>query len=213
MTIANKPIVDPTLTDVLQQGQQDFSMSLNCVKIGQIKSFDGTKRTARAQILIDRVLADGTTKPYPLLLDCPVFTLQGGGGGIQFPITVGDDCIVLFCDRDLDAWYLSGNEGPPLTSRLHHLSDGIILVGLNSLVSPMQPYVDGQVSLFNGVGAEIDLTAQIVTIKNSTTTLLTVLNDLITAIEAIQVVGDLALTAPSIAALEAIRVELATLLL
>ena len=61
-------------------------------------------------------------------------------------------------------------------------------------------------------GAEIDLSANIVTIKNATTTLMTLVNALITAIEGIQVTGNLPLTAPSVTALETVRTQLEGLL-
>ena len=49
-------------------------------------------------------------------------------------------------------------------------------------------------------------------VKNTTGTLMTILNTLLTAIEGIQVVGNLALTPASVSALEAQRVLLQGLL-
>lgn len=247
MTLENKPLPDPTLTDVLTAAQQDFALSLNCVKIGEIQSFDPVKKTATIQILFTRVLADDTVQSYPLLVDCPVFTLQGDGGGIQFPIVAGDQCLVLFADRNIDAWFTTGNEQPPLTPRTHDLSDGIALVGLNSLASTFDNYQDSKARFFyagyeislssdgisigssggqivfssTGVSirasnddtkAEVNLSNQIVQIKNATTTLLTLIDSLFTAIEGIQVTGPLSLTPGSIAALEAVKTQFAGLL-
>lgn len=247
MTLDNKPIPDPSLSDVLDVAQQDFALALNCVKIGQIQSFDVAKKTATIQILFTRVLPDESIQSYPLLVDCPVFTLQGGGGGIQFPIVAGDQCLVLFADRNIDAWFTTGNEQPPLTPRTHDLSDGIALVGLNSLASTFPDYQSGKARFFysgyeitlssagitigsaggdivfssSGVSlrasnddtkAEVNLSNQIVQIKNATTTLLTIIDAFFVAIEAIQVTGNLPLTAASITALEVVKTQFATLL-
>lgn len=247
MTLDNKPIPDPTLSDVLTVAQQDAALALNCVKIGRIESFNGTKKTATIQILFTRVLPDDSIQSYPILVDCPVFTLQGGGGGIQFPIVPGDQCIILFADRNIDAWFTTGNEQPPLTPRTHDLSDGIAIVGLNSLASPFSNYQSGKARFFysgyeitisssgitigsnggdivfssSGVSlrasgddttAQVNLAGQIVQIKNATTTLLTLVDALFVAIEAIQVTGPLSLTPAAIAALEVVKTQFATLL-
>lgn len=228
VTLANKTQMDPSVTDTLLSLKTDIFRNMNCVKIGQIVSFDATKKSAKIQLLFKRVLPNNTITSYPLLVDCPVFTLQGDGGAILMPITAGDQCIVLFSDRNIDAWYKNGAEAAPLNARSHDIADGIALVGLNSLTSSLENYESGKLKIFygdaqivlnggnvsivNATGAEIDLTAAIITIKNGTTTLLTVLNGLITLLESLQVVGPISLTPASIASLEAYKLQLAVLL-
>lgn len=242
-----KSVIEPTLADVLVNFKQDIFSTLNCIKIGQISSFDATKKTAEVQILFKRVLPDMTTQSYPLLIDCPVFTPQGGGGALQFPIQAGDQCLVLFSDRRLDEWLQGGGEAAPGDGRMHDLSDGIALVGMNALDSDLDDYPTDKVVLSYGdsrfeltstgwnfvatggadvaIDDDIDLTADgggeillnaKVTIKNNTTTLLTLLNGLITLLEATTVQdpvsGPIPLTAATIAALEAYKTNLATLL-
>lgn len=225
-----KTIVDPDLTDVLSIFKQDLLATMNCVKIGQIQSFDPAKKTAQIKILFKRVLPDMTTVSYPQLVDAPVVTLQGGGGAIQFPIKAGDQCLLFFSDRRLDEWYQNGSESAPGDPRMHDLSDAICLVGVNPLNSSLGTAPTDRVVLsyqgsrfeltatgwnFIGTGsAEIDLTGAIVTIKNNTTTLLTLLDGLIDVVAAItvQTGGTPPLTAASIAALQAQKLVLATLL-
>lgn len=226
--LQSKTIIDPELSDVLALQKLDIFASLNCVKMGQVTAFDGAKKTATIQILFKRQLPDGTAVSYPVLLDCPVFTLQGGGGFLQMPIAAGDQCIVLFSDRSIDNWFQNGTQAVPSSTRMHDMSDAIALVGINPLNSSLPTYPTNKVVLsymgskfeltstgwnFIGTGsAEIDLAGTIVTIKNNVTTLLTLLNGLITVIEGLQVNGPIPLTAPSIAALEAYKLQLATLL-
>jgi hypothetical protein len=137
--MTTKPLNEPELIDVLQSLKQDIFKSLNCVKIGKINSFDQTKKTATIQILFKRVMPDKVIS-YPLLVDCPVFTLQGGGGAIQMPIQAGDPCIVLFADRNIDNWYSNGSEAAPADLRCHHLNDGLAIVGINALTSTLPAY-------------------------------------------------------------------------
>lgn len=226
--LQQKTIIDPELSDVLALQKLDVFASLNCVKVGQIVSFDGAKKTAQIQILFKRELPDNTVVSYPVLIDCPVFTLQGGGGFLQMPIAAGDQCLVLFSDRSLDDWFQNGVQAVPSSTRMHDMSDGIALVGMNPTGSNLPTYPTNKVVIgylgskfeitatgwnFIGEGgAEIDLQAAIVTIKNTTTTLLTILSGLIDVLETLQVNGPIPLTAASIAALEGYKLVLATLL-
>lgn len=226
--LQDKTIIEPDLTDVLINFKQDIFATLNCAKVGEIESFNPTNKTAQIQVLFKRVLRDGTAESLPILVDCPVFTIQGGGGSLQFPIAAGDQCIVLFSDRRLDEWYQNGAEAAPADGRMHDLSDGIALVGINALNSdlPIAPndkvlmtyqnssieIVSDGLKLIGTGGAEVDLAAAKIKLKNSTTDLLVLLNGLIDVIKGLQVVGPIALTAASIASLEAYKTNLATLL-
>lgn len=135
----NKTIAVPEMADLADAIKRDLTRSLNCVKIGRIERFDATKKTAEIQILFKRVTPGGIVS-YPLLVDCPVFTLQGGGGAVQMPVQAGDACIVLFADRSIDIWFSNGSEAAPDSARCHDLSDGIALVGINAGNSTMAAY-------------------------------------------------------------------------
>lgn len=204
-------ISEPNLYDVLANWRLDLLAGLNCLKVGQIQTFDRTKKTATVGLLFKRVLADGTIQSYPLLLDCPVFTLQGGGGSLQFPIAPGDQCLVLFSDRNLDAWFQNGAAAPPLDGRLHDLSDGIALVGVNALNSSLPPYSATESRLQYG-GAKIGLQGGLVTVRSNTQSLLTVLQNLVTTLQALTTTGGDTVSAASQAALGLILTELLTLL-
>lgn len=131
----------PELADLIRNIKDDIFRSLNCVKIGSIQSFNQEKKTAKINLLFKRAINDKTIS-YPVLVDCPVFTLQGGGGSLQMPIAAGDTCLVLFADRNIDNWYSTGSEAAPGNQRCHDISDGIAIVGLNSLVSSLANYDD-----------------------------------------------------------------------
>lgn len=184
-----KSPLDPRLSDAMQSLKKDIFRSLHCIKPGIIQSFDTARRTAKVQIAFKRILPDQTIQSYPVLVDCPVMTLQGGGGAIQFPITQGDACILLFADRNLDSWFTSGFESAPASVRCHDLSDGIAIVGLNSLASVL-PEGDENVNLripatkklviTGGVAIE-GLGNQLLALKADVDNVLTFLNQLVQA--------------------------------
>lgn len=226
-SLQQKTVIDPDLAEVFSIFKQDLLASFNCIKVGRIQSFDATKHTAQVQILFKRVLPDLSIKSYPLLVDVPVVSMQGGGGSLQFPIAAGDQCLLLFSDRRIDEWFQNGAEAAPGSPRLHDLSDGFALVGVNALNSSLPAAPSNKVVLqyqgskfeltatgWNIVGtggAEIDLDV-LVRIKNSTTSLLTLIDTFIDVLKTLQVTGPLALTPASIAALEAQKLAFATLL-
>ncbi len=211
MTISSKDILEPELADALATLKRDVLKNANCVKIGIIQKFNATERTAEIQLVFRRVLPDETIKSMPILVDCPVFTPQGGGAALTLPIKAGDECIVLFADRNIDAWFANGGQAAPFDDRLHDLSDGIALVGLNYLGSSSVQYAANEAAL-TYLGANVSLKSGKVIVSNTATDLKLVLDGLIDVIKALQVVGPLALTPASITALEAYKVQIANLL-
>lgn len=206
----SKAIVDPSFSDSMTNLKQDIFRSMNCIKVGVIQSFDITKATAQIQILFKRVLSDGTIQSYPVLVDCPIVTVQGGGAYLQMPITKGDNCLLFFSDRNIDAWYKTGSENAPFDLRCHDLSDGIAIVGLNSLISSIPDYSTTEMRITFG-GAKIAESGGKVTIQNATTSLLTVIDGLIDVVKALTV-GGFPIDAGGLTALEAYKATIATLL-
>lgn len=104
---------------------------------GIVQSFDPDKMTCVVQPAIKGRVTDKTLNTtfvnLPLLLDCPVVFMGGGGVTFTTPIQKDDECLVVFGSRCIDAWWQNGGVQPPLEARMHDLSDGFCLVGLRSL--------------------------------------------------------------------------------
>lgn len=143
MGIGPGVLAQPQLTDLLDAYSLQISRNINCMMIGKIVSFDKTTNTAKVQIASKRKLATGQIVPYPVLADCPVVHLQGGGAFLEFPITAGDTCMVLFSDRSIDSWFVSGSIDIPDMARVHSLSDGVVLVGVQPKTSALVLTGDG----------------------------------------------------------------------
>jgi len=124
-------VVDPDFTDILYDHKAAMLSEFHCHQIGEISSYDKDTQTAEIKIKMKAMLQNGDTISYPLLVDCPVFVIQGGGAYVEFPIAEGDECIVLFNDRDIDNWFAGANKEPN-TGRKHSLADGIAIVGINA---------------------------------------------------------------------------------
>lgn len=203
MTITNAPQnlfpQEPDLKDLLKIHAKDIFLNFNCHHIGTIQSFDSTNQTAQVTINYTNTFLTydpssetyiPTAQSYPIVVDAPCIVLGGGGrngGSLTFPIAAGDECLLLFNDRDMDNWF-SGNSGsPPATPRLHSFADGIALVGLRSMANVLTGYDilrtalrQGQSLVAVGGGG-----GTLVKIANGTTTLNTLLQSLCIQLEAL----------------------------
>ncbi len=104
---------------------------------GIIQSFDPVNMTCSIQPAIKAVIfnQDGSASDValPLLLDCPVQFPSGGGFTVTVPVAPGDECLVIFASRCIDAWWASGGIQSQAELRMHDLSDGFCIPGIKSV--------------------------------------------------------------------------------
>ncbi|EPS5421712.1 TPA: phage baseplate protein [Klebsiella michiganensis] len=103
---------------------------------GIIQSFDPDAVTAVIQPAIKGIEHDASgaevSVNLPLLVDVPVIFPRGGGCTLTFPVSEGDECLVVFADRCIDFWWQSGGIQEPVDGRMHDLSDAFCIVGPQS---------------------------------------------------------------------------------
>jgi hypothetical protein len=128
---------NPEIADLLNQFKKMIFLTMNCHHMGTIQSFDAVKLTATVTINYKQShqrldSKSGTYKTvlidYPQLIDVPVIFLGGGKFYQSFPIKAGDQCLLIFNDRDLDNYIAGSTTSPPNTPRCHSFSDGLALV-------------------------------------------------------------------------------------
>lgn len=192
MSGVNLPIAKPKWRDVLNNLKKEIALTLNCHAIGTVYSFNPANQTVVATINYKKVLNkkdpvsglyNEVLEDYPILLDMPAVVLGGGGGYLSFPIKKGDECLILFNDRDLDNWFQGVAPTEPRTGRLHSFADGIALVGLRSSTKAISGYPTDKATL--NYGASTVGVGDKVLITNGTTlnTLLAALIDAITGLK------------------------------
>lgn len=166
----------PTLSDLLDLLKKEILLGLQSHHIGTIQSFNAALQTAVVTVNYTKTffqlnkatnLYVATQVNYPTVIDCPCIVLGGGTAKLTFPITKGDECLLLFNDRDMDVWFKTGSaSSPPATGRLHSFSDAVALVGLSSTPNIIKLYDATRALLTNGqASVGINPQTNLVTIK------------------------------------------------
>ena len=184
--IPQKPVIPPNLKEVFDNQKRDLMLNMYCVLPGSIFSYNPANMTAQVEIMMKRLIDPYTneSKPYPRLIDVPVFQLSGGTGGFNCVVQKGDPCLILFSDRDIDNWFLTASAQVPNTNRLHDLSDGFALVGFRPK-SKQTPPPDYQATGAYKDHTQVSIKDDKIALSNDTTSILEIMNDLLSLLSTI----------------------------
>ena len=153
------PLNDQLLTNktslysVLNTLQDTINYNLNCVKIATVVSFNKETMTACCRVNNKRLVQlknDGNQvlRDYPLIY-ARVHFIGWGEIGATFPINEGMEGFLLFNDRELETWFITGEAGNLAYDRCHDLSDAIFICGLHSQPSiPLLKYLENCLNLY-----------------------------------------------------------------
>lgn len=102
-----------------------------------VQDYDPKKLTCSARPSIKAQVTDKdgnkSWTTLPLLVDVPVVFPRGGGVTLTFPISQGDEVLIVFSCRCIDSWWANGGTQNQAELRMHDLSDGIAIPGLCSI--------------------------------------------------------------------------------
>ena len=193
----SRNIAEPSLKDLLDLHKRDIFLSFNCHAIGTVEFFNPLTQTISASISYKKTfmkfetpLGTPSTTPtyypvdYPILVDVPIIIIGGGNASLTMPISIGDSCLILFNDRDIDVWFQGSTNSAPATNRLHSFSDGVALIGLNNLANISLDYDSTRALLKNELSG-VGVSSTSVKIYNSLYTLGGLLQNLITEVKAL----------------------------
>ncbi len=191
----NRNTPELELKDVLDIWKQNILLNFNCHHVGTVQSFSAGDAshapTVQATINYKKTLykLDPQTRQqvptlidYPMLIDMPIVILSGAKASLTMPIAKGDECLILFNDRDIDNWFTSGQTGALLSNRLHSFSDGIALIGVRSNLHPITSYDLTRADLRNDK-AHVAVSPTKIKVYNDTRNLNTLLQSLMSKLE------------------------------
>lgn len=100
-----------------------ISEQINGAMVGRIERFNASEMKADVLPLINNT--DGSQPS--LLIEVPVTMLRAGGFVIRPPYQKGDIVLIVFVDRGMDNFLLSGKSSMPSGTRKHSLDDAVIV--------------------------------------------------------------------------------------
>ena len=137
--MSDKTCLSPAEREALKS---EIFSSLHCALPGTVVSFDASTQTAEI-----RPAVKAGSLVYPMLADVPVFFPGSRECAITWPVSEGDECLLILADVDIDAWFDSGEAEVPRSARKHSLSDAFAFVGFRSRPNVLQSFPEGE-SLF-----------------------------------------------------------------
>jgi len=121
-----------TLIEVIENALLRAFDDVHTCMPGRFESYEFKPQKATVKPLIKKIYLDGTVLDLPVLGNVPVIFPRTKTSGITFPINKGDKCLLVFSERSLEQWYLTGNNTEPGDRRRYDLSDAIAIPGLFS---------------------------------------------------------------------------------
>lgn len=158
--------------DNQQKTEDQIARSLWTAIPGIVESVDYQEQTVTVQPTIrEKVNLEGEYQwvELPKLIHVPFFISSGGGYTITMPIQPGDECLVVFADMCIDAWWQSGGIQNQIDRRRHDLSDGFAICGFKSQPNTVPGYSGSSVQIKSGGHTIFDITASKVTINADVT--------------------------------------------
>lgn len=146
----NQLVNKPTLSSTLSNSNQSFGLELMCCRVGIVQEFFPNDLTADV-LIVNKITTglnqDGSqvvkdwAKIRAKVCYCSPFE--------TFPIKQGDECLLVFSDREIESWFINGTSSPIAHSRMHDETDCIAIFGLRSLPKMIQILTDA-LHLFYG---------------------------------------------------------------
>lgn len=155
--------------ELWQRFRDSIGADLRVAAPGIVQSVDYERQTCTVQLAIrERLNFDGNLEwtEIPVLPDVPFFVYSGGGYCLTLPIKPGDDCLVVFGDNCMDAWWQSGGVQNQVERRRHDLSDGFAIIGFRSQPAVVGGYSAGTAQMRNAAGdAYIEIAGNTINIR------------------------------------------------
>lgn len=132
--------------EFFQRMGEKFGTDLRVAMPGIVQSFDPIEQTVVVQPAIKERIVDQygnvSMVKLPLLLDVPVVFFRAAGFVVTMPVQKDDECLVIFGDMCIDAWWSNGGDPvqTQIEKRRHDLSDGFAIVGIWSQPKRLDDY-------------------------------------------------------------------------
>jgi len=129
-----------SLPQAIKNALESRLVDLHTAMPGLIVKYDSDKQIADVQPLIKRVYFDGRdAQNLSIISEVPVIHPRTANTYIHFPIKPGDKVLLVFNERSIDKYLLSGNISDPEEIRKHDLKDAVAIPGFFAEAGAFSP--------------------------------------------------------------------------
>lgn len=136
-----------TMYSVLQALKDTINYNMNCVKVATVIEFNPELMTVKCRVnnkRLKQLKQDGNQilENYPDIY-AKVHFFGWGDIGATYPIEAGMEGILLFNDRELQTWFMTGEAEKLAFDRCHDLTDALFICGVHSQPKiPLVPFIE-----------------------------------------------------------------------
>lgn len=193
-------MIEETIEAVLEQ--------VHTALPGKLVSYNPSNSMATVQPgLFKQFISSPSPLPYPVISGVPVVQPRSNRGGLSYDLLPGDYGLIVFSERNIDNWALSGLEQVPADSGKFSLNDAFFIPGMFPQILPDTAQKPLTTSLWRSDGGVINM-------FNAVESFGKLMQDLISAVSVISTFGSPAshVGTPSwIAQMTAIQIRFANL--
>ncbi len=154
----------PELIEVIRAAIEQATGDVFVALPGKVTKYDSARQVAEVKPLLKRaVLAqDGSEglDTLPPISDVPVVFPRPGGYILTLPVSVGDNVLLVFCDRSIDEFSQSpgGSDLDPVDFRAHDISDAVAIPGFYPIPRAITDSVKTGAAFGKEHGAQVRVT-------------------------------------------------------
>ena len=171
LSLIDRQLPDNQANDI---SSAQLTAELRVAVPGIVQSFNATAQTVVVKpAILEDVMIDGVQQNIDIgqIADVPVAVYRAGTFSLTLPIKAGDECLIVFADACIDAWFQSGGQQARIDGRRHAISDAIAIFGLSSTPRALAAYSTTAAQLRSDDGnTVVEVGAGEVTIKAATIT-------------------------------------------
>ena len=120
-----------TTTEMMRKCFSELMKSVGTSIPGQVLGFDSGSQLAQVQVGIERIDINGKSVALSPISEVPIY-FPGGDFCVEYQIDAGNEGLILFSQRCIDAWVNQGGTAPPPIRRFHDMSDALFIPGFRS---------------------------------------------------------------------------------
>lgn len=137
---------DENFNEVIEDNMHYILEQVHTCLPGVIKKYDGTFATVQPVML--KQFRNSTVLPYPEITGVPVQFPRTLRSGLSFDLLAGDLGLIVFAERNIDNWALSGLPSIPADSGKFNLNDAFFLPGVFPKTVPDLQYAPLTTTLY-----------------------------------------------------------------